>query len=282
MTNSITNPVLHSPGLFGAALTRNGETIHLRMERLNEASSKAWLEYAERTSWVANNDSRGVLSNLLSMAGKSSYPDYATIQDVTGFTPEEFTQFSEKLLQLKAKRGAQIVETVKATSSGSNHISTAYSHEKYIVYATTNPHFSIEAIQIPSRTLKSYIEAYREILITVGSDFSVTPTSFHNRGIFRNPYWVIEEKYAGLSMLLHGLTGAVAQKFFPEKITMEVMPIGSMQAILKKHLMPGEAYVTYRNGDTKDLTELSVSPDDPEGPLTSVKVAALAHIFFTQ
>ena len=64
--------------------------------------------------------------------------------------------------------------------------------------------------------LKSFVEAFGDILISFGSDFS-EPGSHYSRGIFRNPHWIFEEKYTGLAILLHGFTGVVASKYFPKK-----------------------------------------------------------------
>jgi hypothetical protein len=109
----------------------------------------------------------------------------------------------------------------------------------YIVYVTKNPDFSIQNAANKKLNLKNFIESYSDILISVGTDFTAED-SFHNRGISRNPYWVFEEKYSGLSMLLHGFTGAVAEMFFPEKKFMKVKPVGIMQCIIKKNLFPNE------------------------------------------
>jgi hypothetical protein len=118
---------------------------------------------------------------------------------------------------------------------------------------------------------------YGDILISVGSDFS-EKESFHNRGISRNPYWVFEEKYSGLSMILHGFTGAVADKFFSEKKIMCVKPIGSMQAIIKNQLLPGEGYIEDKK-EKVDITKLEVSANDPEGEMNYIKISALTRIY---
>ena len=117
----------------------------------------------------------------------------------------------------------------------------------------------------------------RDILIVVGSDFS-NEEYFHNRGIFRNPYWILENKYAGLSMLLHGFSAVVAQEYFPSIKCMHVIPVGSMQSILCKELKLGDGHIVKSTGDV-DISSCVYNPDDPEGDLNVIKIEALIKIF---
>jgi hypothetical protein len=227
----------------------------------------------------AADDRRGVLSSLVSVAGREGYGGYEKVKEVTGFTNQEYVAFTEKAINLKMKTNNKIVGILKANSVGCDHMCTSSnSPQRYIVYASKNPNFSIQQIALTEDfVLKRFIDSYSDILITVGSDFSAED-SFHNRGISRNPHWVFEERYAGLSMLLHGFTGAVAIKYFPQKQLMEVRPVGSMQYIIKKALLPGEGYIN--DGLKKiDIINLEVSQDDPEGPPNYITVAALKRIY---
>jgi hypothetical protein len=277
---SESSPYLIREGFFGATFNKNEETLFLRMELLTKENEKNWTQYKTMSCWVANANSRGVLSNLLSLTGKDNYPNYDRIREVTGFTEKEYADFTEKAIALKNKT-QKIAQIISANSVGIEHMTTHCHPESsnFIVYISKNRDFSIpDADKIEKeRTLKNFIELYNDILISVGSDFS-GKESFHNRGISRNPYWVYEEKYSGLSMILHGFTGAIAEKFFPEKKMMHVRPIGSMQTIIKNYLLPGEGYIGDDN-EKVDITQLEVSPNDPEGKLNYIKVSALTRIY---
>lgn len=271
-------PYIVEEGVFGATVQRGQETLFLRMELLTPENSPGWHRYTQMSCWVANN-SRGMLSGLVRIARKEGPLKYEEIKESTGFTEREYSDFLEKAFALKTKT----VEVLTANSAGAGFMITGYypGEPHYIVYITKNPHFSIQKTNHPERefTLKNFIESYNDILISVGSNFS-SKDYFHTRGISRNPYWVFEEKYAGLSMLLHGFTGAVAEQYFPEKKEMVVRPIGSMQVLIKKSLLPGEGYMDRCSQEPLDITKLTISPDDIERGLDHIKTSALTRIYY--
>jgi len=275
----IKEPYIIQDGVFGATFNKDEETLFLRMVLLTEQNEKCWTLFKRTNCWLANENS-GPLSGLVTLAGKENYPKYEQVKEVTGFTEEEYTTFTEKAIKLKNKTNGKIVNILKANSVGSNHMCTWFEPGKlnYIVYVTKNPNFSIQNVDMKEKNIKNFIESYSDILISVGSDFS-NEHNFHNRGISRNPHWVLEEKFSGLSMDLHGFTAAVADKFFPKMTHMLVKPVGSMQCIIKKHLLPGEGYIE-RNGAKVDITDLEVSETDPEGKMNYITVAALKRIYF--
>lgn len=272
-------------GIYGATILRDNEPIYIRMELLTEDNENKWSDFARNTTKIAGQNI-GVLSSLVYWAGREEYPTYDDIKESTGFTEKEFVAFTKKTVELKEKIKDKIVKIIKNTSVGSNHMDTnAKSGGKYIVYATKNPNFSIQNTDTPT-TLKQYFETYQDILIAVGSNFSEIQKKeiFENRGIFRNPYWVLEEKYSGLSMLLLEITGAFADQYFPEKTIMKVRPTGSMQSIIQKTLNPGEGYIKGKGlledeSCKVDITELKVSPDSGEGPIDYIKTSALVRIY---
>ncbi len=281
-------PVVIQEGVFGASFKYDGEDLHLRMEIITQENAKYWTNFKEHSIWMANetnllNPNNGVLSYLVSLAGKCSYPSYERAKDVTGFTPEEFMAFTKQANERKTETSGKITKVLKKNSIGINHMNTAFYRKdtKYVVYITRNRNFSIiqadESIEKNWKTLKNVINAYQDILISIGSDFS-EDYYFHNRGISRNPYWVFEGKYAGLSMLLHGFTAIVAQNFFPKKEVMHVSPIGSMQVIIQQYLHRGEGWIE-RLGKRIDLLDVRSSPDDGEGGLNVIKVSALVRIY---
>jgi hypothetical protein len=276
-------PYVVRDGVFGATIQKDKEPIYLRMEALTEKNTQDWGRYKQMAGWVANLNSRGTLSGLVRLIGTPEQPDYESVKEVTGFTEEEYNAFTIKASKLKIKTKDKIVTVLEHNCVGSNHMSTDFEPGKpsYIVYASRNPDFSIQqassGITDESLTLKKFIEVYNDLLISVGSDFS-DESSFHNRGISRNPHWVFEEKYSGLSMILHGFTGAVAAEYFPEKTLMRVKPVGSMQSLISKSLLPGEGYIE-RNGEEIDLTTLKVSLSGPQGAMSYIQVSALNRIY---
>jgi len=278
------SPYLIREGVYGMKFKKNNETLFLRMELLTEENKNYWANFREMNEWVANSNN-GLLSGLVKFAGRSGYPDCNEVQDRTGFTQEEYAAFTETAIA-KKKIKENLGEILAINSVGSGHLSTnvgSGGKANYIVYVSNREDFSIQDAHVHMtghpKTLKTYIEAYKHILISVGSSFS-EGNSIENRGISRNPHWVFEEKYAGLSMILHGFSCAVAEKYFPEKTIMQVKPVGSMQCIIKKNLLPGDGYIM-REGEKIDITDLNVSPDDIEhlDGMNYIKMSAMTRIF---
>ncbi len=277
-------PYIIQEGVYGASFQKDNEVLFVRMEKITEENTGAWEKYKEATNLIANS-SRGILSTLVILAGRASCPTWDQIRDHTGFTAEEHKSAIEKAIALKENTDGKITTVLKSTLTGMKFMTTAFKpgETRYIVYVTKNRDFSIlkagQDIKLDALTLKNYITAYQDILISVGTDFSAED-HFHNRGISRNPYWVFEGKYSGLSMLLHGFIGVVAHHFFSAKKMMLVMPIGSMRVILQKYLERGEGYFEEieKSVDIKDLT-VSVEDSDVGDNKHWIKVSALVRIF---
>ncbi len=282
-------PVIIREGVYGATFTRDQESLFLRMERVTEETWPAWFKYRCNSVWTTNRFigvSSGVLTQLVS-SRSSNYPSYDEMKDLTGFTAEEYQAFSERFCALNETTQDKITQILKYNATGISAMVAGisamgqYTGPDYVVYITRNRNFSIleaDAYMTKNgRTLKSFINAYQDLLISVGSNFK-EEKSFENRGISRNPRWVSEGKYSGLSMILHGFSGAVADKFFPKKEVMHVSPIGSMQNIIIKYLHRNEGYIALENGD-KDLVDFEVDIDDVgESGMNVIKISALLRI----
>ncbi|MES2345823.1 MAG: hypothetical protein V4494_07800 [Chlamydiota bacterium] len=279
------SPYQIQDGVFGATFEKNGESLFLRMELLSRENGKCWSRFKSMSEKIANPFGDGIFSELLISAGENNHPSYEEREEITGFTKEEYIAFTEKAIELK-KTNEKIVKLISSNAVGSSYMHAYYhplNKERYIVYISKNDKFSIQEAHIhmgEEINLKKYMESYGDILIAMGSDFS-EEDSFHNRGIFRNPYWVFEQKYAGLSMLLHGFSGVVAENYFLEKKIMKVSPVGSMQCIIQKNLFPGEGYIKNDDNEEIDLVNLKFSLNTGQYPENRIKVSALTRIYNT-
>ncbi len=279
---SSVEPVVISKGVFGATFIKDQEPLFARMESITKETDLAWDNYKKYSMWTTNRwngPSYGVLTKLV-MARKSAYPGYEEMKDVTGFTAEEHEAFSERVSALKEATQDKITQILEHNATGINFMNYPQSPD-YISYITRDRDFSIlkadEYMKKNGKTLKNFIKAYQDILISVGSNFTAEK-SFENRGISRNPHWVVEGKYSGLSMILHGFTGAVAERFFPKKEVMHVSPIGTMQVIIIKYLLPNEGYIELESGN-KDLVDFEADVWDVENGTNVIKISALVRIY---
>lgn len=296
--------------IYSSEITTKDGKIYFRMEPLTKENESHWERFKGMSEWVANGSTGGILKILLLKAGREDCPAYGEdIKDGTGFTQEEYKNFIQESIKLK-KEKCNIAKLIGKNSIGIGHMETSSEPDtkRYIVYATLNPHFSIQksdAIMAQGKNLKNFFEAYKDILITVGSDFSnkkkfpimlrneftrfgsdfLGEKSFHNRGISRNPYWVFKGKYAGLSMLLHGFSARVATQHFPMKEYMIVKPTGSMQTIINKSLHAEDAFIFSSTGKKEDVITLKTFErfenieDAPESPMNFIKISALTRFF---
>ena len=260
-------------------LNSGPDNTYIRMDRLTKANSKQWTQFKNWTYCMVN-QSRGVMSVILFKAFKNLYPSYEDVKTVTGFSEQEHQQFKQKC-EVLTSSNPNVLNVLRNSACGPVALSTGAEEgeRRYITYITSDENFNIENTPILEKcpNIKEYIEYYKDILIVVGSDFS-NEEYFHNRGIFRNPYWILEKKHAGLSMFLHGFSAVVAQEHFPSIKCMHVIPVGSMQSILCKELKLGDGHIVTSTGDI-DISNYVCNSDDPEGDLNVIKIEALIKIF---
>lgn len=244
----------------GKSFTSKGEVFYLHMELLTKENEEAWTQYAHQAKLMTNGSECSLtgIGNKLKLGyvideitdemkdiwrydgkkNKNYLPE-------TGFSEQEFDElvqqlgtkgfqpfyyYSQKCAGGKAKEKLLILG-MNWVGCG-NMCTVADGTSRYIVYATKKPEFNI--LDIPksgSLTLKEFRTYYDNILMSVGSDFS-QKDSFENRGIFRNPFNVVDETYNGIAMSLHAFAGAVAERYFPEKKSMVVSPIPIMQVLI--------------------------------------------------
>lgn len=241
------------------------------MERITPVNTDSWTQY-KRISAKLTNYNRGIIPVLIFQVEEE--PSFEEVKEVTGFTCQEYTIFMNKAMKLKGK----VERIIESTSIGSNFMETSYCSAitDYIAYITTDI-TKITLFPSEDMTLKEYITFYKDILITVGSDFT-NDISYHNRDIFRNPHWLFQGKYNCLSMWLHGFTGVVANIYYPDKKYMEVVPVGSMQCLLKKYLLRDEVYIKRYSGKGVDIKDVNVTPTSPQNNRFQIKISALLRI----
>ena len=284
-------PEMIAPGVFiGRATTKAGEPIYLRMELIIEENKLYWQQYKIHSTMMAADNSRSVLGYLATKSTKITESDGSiryeyngpiseSILKYIGFDEAELNEFICYLGKQGFIGNEQAQRVLLANSAGSNHMALLENDQRYVVYVTQTPDFSILSkkpyVYGEILSLKEYITQYRELLMCVGSDFSGIEV-FRNRGIFRNPISVIDHTYKGISMVLHAFSGAVAKKYFPEKKEMQVRPVGAMELILCQSL---KAEAIRIDGSTVQDVLINVKMTDPETKSYHIKVDALADYY---
>ncbi|MCH9756933.1 MAG: hypothetical protein K0U37_07070 [Gammaproteobacteria bacterium] len=285
------------PNVFvGRSIAASGEPVYLRMELVTEENESHWRQYQAYSKMMSEGNGRSILPYLTYFIKASLVGDDQvryTFQDgsgrsyieESGLSVEEFAQFithlGENGFTSKTRKSAALAEN----SSGSNHMSiSSLSGSSYIIFASKTPDFLIQEVSViePSSSIKAFKSEYDNLLMTVGSDFSC-PTSFHNRGISRNPLSVIDGTHKGLAMILHGFTAAVAKRFFPSKLHMRVKPVGAMQHLICTSFKPEE--VTIEGGIFTQVAEKAKGTmEDPrssyESGLNTIDISALVELYY--
>lgn len=205
-----------------------------------------------------------------------------SILEASGFNQEEYHDFLYFLIQHGFVNGSPKLKTLIACEAGiiANIMTTC--HESYAIFASKTPDFSIQNVPASHTTivkLKDFIHYYGDLIMTVGSDFSTT-REYRNRGIFRNPMSVIENKHKGISMILHGFSAAVAQKFFPAKEIMCVTPIGSMQAIISNSPLERKDFKMTDEEYERAKAITNFRETICEVATNKIHILALAHLYY--
>lgn len=103
----------------------------------------------------------------------------------------------------------------------------------------------------------------------------------HSKGMFRNPHSTIAKTHTGLSMVVRGFTGAVAQKFFPGVQTLWCKPLSSMQYMISSSLQPEDYQISgYSHEEALSAADESIRDGTVfEMPHNSIKISALDRLY---
>lgn len=288
------------PGVYiGEGRAKSGEKFYLRMERVDDSNYPFWSSYLSATNKFCNSGKSllGYLMNHIwvvdEIDGKKQfvYDNHRGVPDMVGMDAEEFQQLIDALGRGGYYKGGERKRrnALRQIDSGSKHLNINPSGSNYVIFASrcrelsTTDLASERDANAHKISLKDYFRQYRDILMCVGSQFSSDGKSFENRGIFRNPYSMIQKDYLGISMVLHVFTGAVVQKFFPERTKMVVRPVPSMQLIIFETLGRDD-YTVAKQGDIDQLIrECREDCENREGieSHNDIKIEAIARLYAT-
>lgn len=288
------------PNIFiGEGKAQSGEKFFLRMEQVTNDNYAFWRRYLNATKSIVGG-SRSLLEGLMQTTNaerdgngniqyiNQHYEDCANYLD---FDRAEFQKLINSLGAggyLAGPEHSRKRSALLEVYGGSSNFFLIRDNQHYVVFASKTRDFSThfpderKNAEPPDEfiTLKEYIRRYDDLLMCVGSWFT-SDDHYHNRGIFRNPMSMIQNSHKGIAMLLHSFSGSVVQKFFPERKTMVVKPLTSMQHLICKHFKPGE--YSLRGRSVEQVIEQSSSAffngDGFELDFNDIQVEALARYY---
>lgn len=292
-----TEPQMIAEGVFiGEGRAKSGEKVFLRMERITETNKPAWGKYCKSTCELTLVN-RSALTYAMRHTKKIVGTDgevrfinnnYEELVDRLGFSKEEFDAFINlcgKNRFFWAKENKVKIQSIHATFAGAAHLSLNTQTECYVVYASKKANFQMPCgseLVASSKplTFREYIDLYSDLLICVGADRR-HDDSMHSKGMFRNPQSTIEKTHTGLSMVVRGFTGAVAQKFFPGIQTLRCKPLSSMQYMISSSLQAEDYEISgYSHQEALCAANESLHNGDVfEMPNNSIKISALDRFY---
>lgn len=292
-----TEPQKIADGVFiGEGRAKSGEKFFLKMEKVTRENKANWDQYLQATLRLVGSN-RSLLKSLVRTTEKAVTEDgttcfvnqhYDEVAPLVGLSQEEFQEF----IDLLGKRGFTSAPEDKGKraalldiDAGAGAVFLGTDEESYVIYATKTADFQMpRAINHESTpqalSLKDYISRYGDLLMCVGSNFS-WKNGFHSRGIFRNPYNTIANTHKGIAMILHGFTAAVAKKYFPDKQSLFVKPITSMQYLICSSMQPDDYSVEkYSHDEALEASkEAFLEGENFEMPINTIKVGALDRLY---
>lgn len=213
----------------GAGFAESGETIYFGMQRITEDNEADITKFAEVTKWMGS-EHRGRIGAVgRSRRQDSISPNYNSAGELYGYSLEELTVFVQRIQK------NELVNRVHALGGEvvGNHMKTRIGDGiSYISKEPITGPRSFLKEYYSSKTVKSYFEDTKDLIMMVGCSFS--KKQIHNRGIGRSlaAFYLHNNKFKGVSMPLHGFTCAVAEVIDPETETFLAFPMEKMADII--------------------------------------------------
>ncbi len=234
------------PGVYsGKGITKAGESFYFGMELIDQTNLENWQRYNRHVGDMIAKY-RGVLVNM----AKCSDPENRSEnnQEDTGFTDHEFKAYSDRLFASGFKKGSSkitLLENVEAAKVAFQLAESSETEKYYVAYFSKKPItgkllFSYLHIKI---TLKQFLVAYDDLIISVRVTFKPQDIYYETRGITKNPKSIIDENYRGISPVFFGYIGHVTTKIFSNIKFMHARPIPAMHKILCSTFSPQEMYI---------------------------------------
>jgi hypothetical protein len=230
-----------------------GENMYLTIEKLGEDRNK-WDFYRNETVSLVNGGdyfgSIGSLIVLISAVKKDKMEEF-----LQRYPDSHYWTHDLSLLDVMNRSvfNEDQIKTIPRASSGMNTVS-----QTHVVYASKS--IVTGRLSFPASTRKGfarYVERYTDIIMTVG--VRMGDTTCENRGIFRNPWNIIQGGYKNISMMLHSFVCEVSRQYYPLIKQLEIRPLEKMAKILfdvlpkDKFFIDGIIANSYDEGFTSEV-----------------------------
>lgn len=218
------------------AVAPSGEKIYFAMEPMGDG--KKWNSYKQYAQLLVNGEdyftSIGSFTEIGSLINDAvelkkffetkSYPEFWT------YDKARFEELSAKLKERKITVGstkARELMTIPHASNGMN-----VSSQTHVVYISKIPVTGIANFDMSPESdqfcFGNYVDRYDNLVMSVGTKID---DIVENRGIFRNPWSVVQGGCGGIAMMAHSFTCMVVKKHWPSVESFKVRPLKNMGEI---------------------------------------------------
>lgn len=247
-----------APGVFTAeGISPKGEKLYFAMEsKLDEKEKNKWENYKTSASLFVTGNIFMQIGKLTELATCINDPEklneFLSKQKLNSKPfqfwdgdSKTFEYLKQKLEENKILPGSSKAEELTNLLQAMNGLNPSQSHMIYVSKSpiTGRANFDSKSDRFD---LKEYISRYGNIIMSVGSDVSGV---VENRGIFRNPWSLVEGGHTGIAMMLHSFTGMVVKKHYPSAKQFRVRPFGKMAQIVASQLPREEILINGIRGD---------------------------------
>jgi hypothetical protein len=218
------------------AVAPTGEPIYLAMEPMGDG--KKWESYRTSAQFLTNGGdffaSIGKLAELGSLINDgvelNKFFERCTIPEFWTYDKARFeeliTKLKERKITLESAKAKEL-NTIPHASNGMN-----VREQTHVVYVSKVPVTGIANFDRSSSDNQfdfgRYVTKYDSLVMSVGVKIE---DIVENRGIFRNPWSIIQGGYGGISMMVHSFTCMVIQEHWPSVKLFEVRPLKNMGEI---------------------------------------------------
>src|SRR5579863_769024 len=193
----------------GAGYSDAGEQMFFAMEKLDDQNAQVWENYVSIISRTG-----GIADQLKSLSV------YCDDQEAREYFKDDV--YKIKLMDVMCPNKEKFFLLFEGTKGGTSGFKTILAKQKkggltYVAYASPQP---VTGLFKPKKEmgegypdLKTYEEAYSNIIISIGVDIQTleSPSTEH-RGVFKNPLYEIYGTYKNIWLKLHGWAGAIEEQ----------------------------------------------------------------------
>lgn len=222
-------------GVFAAkAIAPSGEKVYFAIEKIESSDKNKWVQYKNSAAFLINGESCDIdIGSFVELGTRVS--DIAELSKflATRTLPDYWTGDSKNFQELciKLKERNIRIDTPKAKElSAIPHASNGVNVNKqtHMVYVSKSPIIGRINFVANSKGFGGYVDKYGDLILSVGVTIGDV---VENRGIFKNPLFVVQGGYTGMAMMAHSFTCMVIEKNWSEVKTFKVRPLKKMAEI---------------------------------------------------